>query len=85
MPQNNLRRRVQVVSTKSDRKKVIKWMISYADEHGSENRIAAKAVKEFPKLFSQQIAEAHKSKVLRSWKKEEEFLNNINSKENKNL
>ena len=52
MPQNNLRRRAQVVSTKSDRKKVIKWMIRYAYEYGSENHIAAKAIKEFPNIFS---------------------------------
>jgi len=41
----------QVVSTKSQRKSVITWMISTVESCGMSHSISAKAVEQFPTVF----------------------------------
>ena len=43
-------RRVQLVSTKSQRKAVLQWMITKAGEDGTDTRIAAQAVDQSPNI-----------------------------------
>lgn len=58
------RRRVQVVSSKSERKKVIEWMIAQPSHHN----IASKAVEQFPLIFSQRSRSANREKAGRWWR-----------------
>ena len=44
-------RRVQLVSTKSERKAVIQWMLAKVQENGSDSTIATQAVEHFPDIF----------------------------------
>ncbi len=51
MVEDNDRRRLQSVSTKSERKMVIKWMLAEVEGTGSEKKIAARANDRFPKVL----------------------------------
>ena len=46
-------RRVQLLSTKFERKAVMVWMMQRVEESGSECRIVARAVEQFPGIFRQ--------------------------------
>jgi len=57
------RRRLQLVSSKADRKKVITWMM----ENQCEN-IASAAVDQFPEIFSQRSRETNRAKAGQWWR-----------------
>ena len=46
-----LTRRIQLVSTNSERKALMQWMVSKLEENGSDNKIAAEAIEQFPSTF----------------------------------
>ena len=66
------KRRLQQVSTKSDRVKVMEWMIDEANRCGDKH-IPSKAIKNFPQLF-RGAEKANLQKASRWWKKRDEFL-----------
>jgi hypothetical protein len=66
------KRRLQQVSTKSDRVKVMEWMIEEASRCG-EKHIASKAVKNFPEMF-RGTEKANLQKASRWWKARDAFL-----------
>jgi len=71
------RRRVQVVSTRADRKKVILWMLNEVETCGTETRIAVKAVDAHPRIFSQRSRVANRQKARRWWAIREEFIQEL--------
>ena len=56
-------RRVQLVSTKSQRKAVLQWMIAKVEEDGTEARIAAQAVDQFPNTLKKTNRRANREKA----------------------
>lgn len=85
MPLNNSIRKVQVVSSKSQRKLVISWMINEVENCGTEQCIAAKAVHNFPKIFIQRSHKANREKARIWWKNRDSFLTAIETAANKSL
>ena len=85
MPLSQSTRRVQVVSTKEQRKAVIRWMIHEVEESGTEHCIAARAVNNFPLIFTQRSHKANREKARQWWKVRDQFLNAIQSGEDKQL
>jgi hypothetical protein len=65
-------RQLQQVSTKSDRTKVMQWMIDEVNS-GSDENIASKAVRNFPELFRGSV-KANLQKASRWWKAHKSFL-----------
>ncbi len=61
MPANS-ERRVQVVSTMSQKKYVILWMTETVNANVSDHIIAAKAVQQFPSIFTQRNPRANREK-----------------------
>ena len=78
-------RRVQLFSTKSERKSVIQWMLANVEENGSESMIAAQAVEQFPDIFKQTSRSANREKARRWWKTRNDFLSAIETVQNKSL
>lgn len=85
MTGSNLRRRVQVVSTKAQRKKVILWMIARANENGTDKNIVPEAVAQFPAIFCQKTSKSNQEKARRWWNGRHSFLSLLEEKENKAL
>ncbi len=73
MPKNLRKRNVQIVPTKSGQKTVVCWMLSEINEIGSEDKIAAKAVDYFPKIFCQFSRDVTRKKVHQCLKAEMNF------------
>ena len=46
-----LTRRVELVSTNSERKALMQWMVSKLEENESDDEIAAEAIEQFPSTF----------------------------------
>ena len=67
-------RRVQLVSTKSERKSVIQWMLTKVEENGSDSTIPAQAVEQSPSIFSLISRRAKKEKARRSRKTRNNFF-----------
>ena len=78
-------RRVQFVSTKSQRKALLQWMIAKVQEDGTDNRITAETVNQFPNLFKQTNRRANKEKARQCWSTRNEFLSAIRTTRNKPL
>ena len=53
-------RRVQLVSTKSQRKAVLQWVITKVEEDGTDTRIAAQSVGQLPNLFKKTSRRANR-------------------------
>ena len=81
-------RRMQVVATKAQRKKVMEWMKLEVDGCGSSDKIAGKAVAKFPAVFhvyDQKSKIACLKKAYRWWMMHNEYLNALQTNENKVL
>ena len=78
-------RRVQLVSTKSERKAVIQWMVAQVEENGSDCKIAAQVVDQFPSIFIQTNRRANRENSRRWWKTINDFLSAIETSHNKSL
>ena len=61
-------RRVQLISTKSKRKAVLQWMIAKFEEDGTDKRITAHAVGQFPNMFKQNNSRENREKARQWWK-----------------
>lgn len=79
------RRRVQVVSTLAERKRVIQWMVNRVEETGTAHRIAAEAVDAFSDVFSQRDRAANRAKAARWWKERELYLSSFESTNRRSL
>ena len=55
-------RRVSLVSTKSERKAVVQWMLAKVEKNGSDSTIAAHAVEQFPDIFRQTSRRTNREK-----------------------
>ena len=58
-----LTRRVQLVSTKSEGKAVIPWMVARKEENGSDSTIGVLAVEQLPSVFRQTNRRANREKA----------------------
>ncbi len=76
-------RRVQLVSTKSEKKLAIEWMIAKIAQDGSEHHIAAKAVQQFPRIFRQTNPRANREKARNWWLTRNHFQSALASHPNK--
>lgn len=85
MEDNNLKRRVQVVSTKPQRKRVINWMITAVQECETESYIVPKAVEQFPLIFTQRSPKTNREKSRRWWKERENFIQLLSETKNEQL
>ena len=57
---------VQLVSTESERKEVIQWIMERVEESRSEYRIAAHTFEQFPRIFRQMNPGSDREKA-RQW------------------
>ena len=78
------RRQLQHVSTKADRKRVIKWMIAEVERSGTDNRIASKAVLAHPTVF-RASRRANREKARHWWKTRDFFLAQLKTAKNKQI
>ena len=53
------------------------WMITTAEEEGSDNRIAMKAVDHFPQIFRQDSRAANRTKAIDWWIHEQTYLEGL--------
>ena len=60
-------------------------MIAKVEENPSDSMITAQAVEQFPSTFRQTNRRANREKVLRWWKKRNDFLTAIETLRNKSL
>lgn len=67
-------RRVQSVSTLSQRKRVTLWMIQEVSETGTSHRIASRAISKFKSIFNQTSSNANRAKARDWWLKRDQLL-----------
>ena len=81
-------RRTQIVTTKSQRKRVIEWMIAQETETNSSKGIASAAVDNFPTISRVYDSQSHRNNVKKAYKwcaDRNAFLNALQTPENKRL